>query len=67
MNLHGENDVVVEKEVPNPSNDVNDDVENYVNEVPKDPKQTSLKHFSSPCMSLKTWPRLSLVCNLGSF
>ena len=34
-------DDVVEKEVFSPSNDVNDDVVSDVNEVPKDPKQTS--------------------------
>ena len=46
MNLH--DDVVVEKEKPRLSYDVNDDVVKYANKVPKDPKQTSPKRYTLP-------------------
>jgi len=46
-NFNDENDVV-ETRGFSPSNDTNADVINNANELPKDPKQSSLKPFTQP-------------------
>ena len=68
VNTHKVNDdVVVEKQESSPSNDVNDDVVKDDNEVPKDPKQTSLKSFAPPLLFPQRMAKPKLDYNLGSF
>jgi len=47
VNLHDDKNVV-EKEESSPSNDEHDDVIKDTNEIPKDPKHTSPKPYTSP-------------------
>ena len=53
--------------MPSPSNDVNDDVEDNVNEVPNDPKPTSQKPFTPPLHFLKTTVKDKLDLRFGKF
>ena len=52
MNLHEDENVVVEKEGSSPSNDMHDDDDamNEANEAPKVPKQTFPKPYTAPLL-----------------
>ena len=47
MSLHDDENVV-EKEVSSPSSDVHDNFVKDINDVPKDPKHTSLTPYTPP-------------------
>ena len=65
--LHDVNDEIVRKEVSTPFEDVINDDANESNEVPKDPKQTSLNPFTSPLSFPQRMAKTKLDLKFGKF